>query len=350
MTTTTPPLIIDSRYQVRNPLGQGSFGVVYEVLDLHLDEVCALKLLNRTPFGDWTEAQILRQVHGEHILPILNADLASGHPYVVTDLAIHGTVATQITPDIGVPIALAVQWARQACQGVARLHDHKLLHCDIKPENLFLNDRQDALVGDLGLAQLQDHNGLAVACGSMPTMAPEVARVGVSGQYVPSNRTYGVRSDVYSLGATLFWMLSGAQPVPGVVSHADVWNAPQPDLWMVAPHVPQGLRDTVNKAIARDPADRFASPADLDAALGGRTLQVREWARVVPHIGHEQCFFGDMKGASQLQVCAISKGGSPQNQIVVSHVGTGRALKKASRTARRAGLAVALRSAFRACG
>lgn len=347
--TPTPAQLIAGRYEVNEALGQGAYGEVYEVFDLHLKQVCALKLLKTTPFGDWAEAQILRQVHGEYILPVLNADLAAGRAYVVTDLATHGTVANQITPDVGVPIAMGVRWARQACQGVARLHDHKLLHCDIKPENLFLNDRQDALISDLGLAQLQDQDGMALACGSKPTMAPEVARVGVSGQYSPTNRTYGVRSDVYSLGATLFWILAGVQPVPGVKTNADVWNAPQPDLWDAAPHVGQGLRDIVNKSIARDPDDRYDSPAAFDAALGGRTLPVREWTRVVPHAGHVQCFSG-ARGTSHLEVCSVPTGKRTQIVIVVRHVGTHRAVKKAERTVSRAGLAAALRSVFRQCG
>ena len=350
MTATPAPQIIAGRYEVRKSLGQGSFGEVYEVFDLHLSQVCALKLLRAAPFGHWAEAQILRQVRGEYILPVLNADLAAGRAYVVTELATRGTVADQIEGGVGLPVSVAVRWARQACQGVARLHDLNLLHGDIKPENLFLNERGDALVSDFGLAQLQDAGGMAKACGSKPTMAPEVARVGVSGLLVPTNRTYGVRSDVYSLGASLFWMLAGAQPVPGVATNADVWNASQPDLWPVAPHVPQGLRDIVNKAIAREPGERYASPADLDAALGGRTLPGREWTRVVPHAGHAQCFVGDKKGGSQLKVCAIPTGRMTQVQILTSHAETGRAVNRATRNTTLAKLPAALRSAFSACG
>lgn len=350
MTATPASPIVAGRYEVRRRLGQGAFGEVYEVFDLHLKQVCALKLLATTPFGNWAEAQILRQVHGEFILPVLNADLAAGRAYVVTELATHGTVADQIVNRVGIRIALATRWARQACQGVARLHDHRLLHGDIKPENLFLNAREDSLVGDLGLAQLQDANGMVAACGSTPTMAPEVAQVGVPGMTMPTNRTYGVRSDVYSLGATLFWMLAGAPPVPGAKTNADVWGAPQPDLWEVAPHVPQGVRDIVNRAIARDPSDRYACPADLDAALGGRALQSRVWTRVAPHSGHEQCFVGDKAGASQLEVCAIPTGRRSRIDIEVKHAKTGRTVKKAERSVPRSSLASGLRGAFRACG
>lgn len=349
MTATPTTPIIAGRYEVTRLLGQGSFGEVYEVVDLYLKQVCALKLLAKTPFGSWAEAQILRQVHGEFIVPVLNADLAEGRAFVVTELATLGTVANQIVTGVGIPLAQATRWARQACQGVARLHDHRLLHGDIKPENLFLNSRRDAVVGDLGLAQLLDENGMVEACGSRPTMAPEVARVGVPGQAVPTRRTYGVGSDVYSLGATLFWMLAGAPPVPGAMTNADVWGASQPDLWEVAPHIPKGLRDIVNRAVARNVDDRYASPADLDAALGGRTLPPRVWTRVIPHSGHEQCFVGDKTGASQLQVCAMPTGKRTRMDIEVRHTKTDRAVKQAGRSVSKSSLASGLRGTFRAC-
>lgn len=339
----TPPQIIAGRYEVRKSLGAGHFGEVFEVLDHHLNHVCALKIINSTPLGTWAEAQILRQVHGEHILPVLNADLASGLPYVVTDLATHGTVADQIVKGVGIPIPLAVRWARQ---GVARLHDHQLLHCDIKPENLFLNERNDALVGDLGLAQLQDSSGLVFAAGSPTTMAPEVAASFANGV---ATRCYGARSDVYSLGATLFWILAGVEPLP-CSTPAMILSASQPDVWDVAPHVPQGLRDILNTAIARDPLDRYASPSALDSALGGPSLPPRVWSRIVPHSGHEQCFVGDKKGASLVEVCAIPTSKNSVVSISGRRVGTRRAVKKATRNVPRSRLSAGLRSAFRACG
>ncbi|MGH3724611.1 MAG: serine/threonine protein kinase [Mycobacterium sp.] len=340
--------VIAGRYEVRKALGSGAFGEVYEVFDHNLKQVCALKIHNRTVAGPWTEAQILRQLDGEFILKVLNADLAAGAPYVVTHLATNGTVTDKIEPDVGMPITSAVRWARQACQGVARIHDQKLLHRDIKPDNLFIDHRQDVLVGDLGLAQLQDQNGLADAAGSIPTMAPEIAQIGVPGQNPTTVRVYGAAADVYSIGATLFWMLAGAQPVPGASSYADVWSAPQPDIWDAAPHVPQGLRDIVNKSIAREPFNRYASAAGFDSALGGWSPPPRIWTRVTPHSGHRQCFSGT-KGASLLEVCAIPTGVRSQLQIVARHPASQRAVVKAHRTVSRAGLAAGLRSTFRAC-
>jgi serine/threonine protein kinase len=350
MPGANPPAaqIVGGRYEVRKPLGSGAFGEVHEVFDYYLKQVCALKIQKQTVTGTWTEAQILTQLDGEYILKVLNADLAGGRPYVVTSLATHGTIADQIEPGVGVPIAKAVRWARQACQGVARIHDQKLLHRDIKPENLFLDDRQDLLVGDLGLAQLQDSNGLADAAGSVPTMAPEVARIGAPGQTPKTARVYSSVADVYSLGATLFWMLAGTQPVPGASSYGDVWSAPQPDIWDVAPHLPQGLRDIVNKSIARDPADRYPSAAALDSVLGGRSLPAREWTRVKPHTGREQCFVGT-KGSSCIEVCAIPTGVRTQVRIAARRSTSQRSVTAAERTVPRSGLPAGLRSAFSAC-
>jgi serine/threonine-protein kinase len=337
--------IIAGRYEVKRLLGSGSFGDVYAVHDHYLNHDCALKLQMGWVTGPWVEAQILKQLDGEYIVKALNADLAVGRPYVVTELATHGTVADQIPPDLGVPVRTAVHWTRHACQGVARMHDHKLLHRDIKPENLFLNDRREALVGDLGLAALHDNNGLADTAGTLTTMAPEVAKS--FGQGSPA-RVYSARSDVYSIGATLFWMLAGAQPVPRISSYNDVWAAPQPDVWDVAPHVPQGLRNIVNAAIARTPLDRYASPAALDSALGGWNRPPREWARTVPHPGHEQCFTGK-KGTSAVEVCAVPTGTRTQILITARHPASGRPIKKAQQTVPRSGLSAGLRRAFSAC-
>lgn len=350
MSAPIPPAgqILGGRYEIRKALGTGNFGEVYEVFDHHLKVLCALKIHKQTVAGPWTEAQILKQLDGEYVLKVLNADLAAGRPYVVTHLATHGTIADKIVPNIGVPITKAVRWARQACQGVSRVHDQRLLHRDIKPENLFIDRHQSILVGDLGLAQLQDASGLADAAGSIPTLAPEVARIGTRGQNPTTVRVYSIAADVYSLGATLFWMLSGTQPVPGASSFGDVWEARQPDVWEVAPHVSRGLRDIVNKSIARDPADRYRSADALDSALGGRSQPAREWTQVQPHPGHAQCFIGT-KGSSCIEVCAIPTNVRTQLDVVARHSASRRAVKTAQRTVSKSGLSSALRSSFHSC-
>ena len=287
------------------------------------------------------------RLEGEYILPVRNADWASGVPYIVTDVANNGTLTARIPAEIGVEISTAVGWTRQACQGVSRLHDHNLVHRDIKPDNLFLDERGDILVGDLGLAQFMDSHGFADAAGTPTTMAPEVVYAFMTGD-PRYERCYSEQSDVYSLGATLFWLIAGHEPHRHISTFADLWNRATPDLWDHAPHVPQGLRDVVNTSIARDPGQRYDSPAQLDAALGGRVRPSRSWRRIRPHSGHTQCFEGT-KGTSVVEVCAEPDHGSTGRlRIAARHQRSGRAIARVTRVVRSGALSAALRSAFRA--
>lgn len=320
--TVFPGVTINDRYQVREGLGSGSFGQVHEVFDLHLQRVTALKFFQPTTSDVWSEAEVLCRVSGEYILPVLNADFAAGVPFIETELAAHGSLADQVTPHVGVPARQAVTWTRHACQGVARLHDYKLLHRDIKPSNIFLNEKGDALVADLGLAKFWDADGYAEATGTRKTMAPEVANEFLTGQ--PPGNTYSARSDVYSLGATLFWMLCGTWPYAGSGSLLhEIVSGRSPALWDWAPHVTRGLRDAVEKSMAHDPADRYATPAAFDAALGGRVLPARDWIRTVAHGGHWQCFSG-RKGTSHLDLCVQMKGTGTQFEVNIRHHASGR--------------------------
>lgn len=349
MTVTSadsPPTIIAGKYEVIRPLGTGSYGQVFEVRDHTLDTTCALKLLSDDIIvGPWTEAQLLRSLRGEYILPILNADVVVGRRYVVTDVMTGGTVADRITPSVGMATEQAVRWAREACQGIARVHDHCLIHGDIKPGNLFIDHRGEVLVGDFGLAQKLDESGLAQAVGTLGTMAPEVATA-----YVPlttSNLTYTLLSDVYSLGATLFWMLAGQTPVAEMNDTRDCATQPRPDLWDVAPHLPRGLRDVVNRALSLDPAQRQRSASELGAELGLHRSKDRVWTRLSPHPGHEKCYSG-VKGQSVIEVCAEPISASRVG-ITARHRESGRRVRRADRTSSRTALPSSLRSAFRAC-
>ena len=346
-TAPTPPMIIAGRYQVIRQLGQGTFGQVLEVHDHTLGTVCALKLLDGSigVAGPWAESQILRGLRGEYILPILNADLVAGSRYVVTEVMTGGTVDDHIVPNVGMPVGQAVRWAREACHGIARVHDSGLIHGDIKPANLFLDNRGEVLVGDFGLAQQLDENGVAGAGGTPGTMAPEVAASLVP--LILDDLTYTVLSDVYSLGATLFWMLAGAPVTQGMTSLHDIATHPRPDIWDQAPHVPRGLRTIVNKAISFDPALRPTSAAELASQLGRFREGNRSWDKISPHAGHEQCFRGT-KGESVIELCAEPESLARVN-ITARQAGSGRRVRRAERTSDRASLPAALRAAFRAC-
>lgn len=149
---------IANRYEVLAALVPGGQGDVYRVLDHYENAVGVLKLLNPATLtaGLWDEAQILRQLADDHILPIRNADVFAGQPFIVTALAEHGTLETTLaaTSGVGLDADRVVTWIRQASIGVARGHDASLVHNDIKPGNLFLTANNECLVGDFGLASV----------------------------------------------------------------------------------------------------------------------------------------------------------------------------------------------------
>ncbi len=212
------------------------------------------------------------------------------------------------TGDAGVQVDDVVTWMRQATLGVARAHDASLVHNDLKPGNLFLSANRDCLVGDFGHASLIPVGQVSVAPrGATPeTIAPEVASTW--GTTAPSA---SIVSDVYSLGATAFWLLTTRPPVDftGIPQTArmSVAAANQaPRLRDLAPHVPQSVARAVEKAIARDPADRFATVGEFGTALGSRPAPLRRWTRTNEHAGHIGCWRGERIGASTYVLCVAA--------------------------------------------
>lgn len=352
MWSTAPSLVgsvIADRYEVLESLGSGQHGEVWRVHDNNLDADYALKLLASNQIaGPWAEARLLNSLSGDYILPIRNADTTpEGTRYLVTDVAEDGTVMDRIDPTLGVPEEQAVSWVRQACNGLARVHRHGLLHRDVKPENLFLTKSARCLVGDLSMAGAQNASGCVAAGGTLGTMAPEVGAVGLPG-YVGDTEVYCVRSEVFSLGATLYWLLAGRPPVTGT-RFQDAATASPADLWDLAPHVSRGTRDIVAKALSRDPARRYADPAALAAALGRRSRPDRRWARVAAHPDHERCYEG-VKSGRMVNLCVLEKSGASGYFLLMRHNPSGRRLAHDGTTATASGLNRAIRSAIRAIG
>jgi len=255
---------------------------------------------------------------------VRNADFEAGVPYLVTDLAGQGSAAQRM-PAFGVAPALAVRWVRSASRGAARTHDAQLLHRDIKPDNLFINDRDEALLGDFGIAHLMDPTGRAPYGGTLETMAPEVAAYGET----------SVQSDIYSLGATLYAMLAGTYPFqdpdPVALRAQIVAGSPTP-LRDAAPHVPIALAQRVSRAMALDPAARFQRAEDLEAALGQLPVPARHWIRTDEHSPrHIACWRGEATGKAPATVCLHQVGA--RAEVIAMHAQSGRRITQACRAA-----------------
>lgn len=319
-------VLIAGRYEVLQDLGSGAQGEVYRVRDTYEGDIVAIKLLQAHPGGArWEEARILRDLEDKHILRIRNADMASGRPYLVTDLALHGTLHDRLTSTgtCGLGVNDVVDWTRQACLGVARAHDRRLLHNDIKPKNLFLNANGECLVGDFGLAALLPPGATTVAApgATAETAAPELA-AGWSIGAPPAS----MQTDVYSLGAAAYWLLA-AMPPPDLSGAADTAarmaiaaTTVPPRLRDVAPHVPQYVATAIERAMARQPSDRFSNVTEFAADLGKRPGVARIWRRTDEHAGHFACFRGDpVSGGSSYVLCVEQDARPARGTITTRH-------------------------------
>ena len=350
--------MIAGRYMVRRPLGSpGAQGEVYEVLDTHENDVVALKVLTALPpGGPWLEAQILRRLSDPHILPIRNADHALGQPYLVTELATHGALDGRLAAagTCGLEVDDVVRWIRQACHGIARAHALRLLHNDIKPANLFLNAQGECLVADFGFAAIVSPGSTFAhpPGATAETAAPEVA-VG----WGTPHPTASVLSDVYSLGATAYWLLTAGSAhdfagAADVAARMAIVASHSPRrLRDVAPHVPLSVATAVETVMARAPRDRYLSVTELAAALGARPSVARKWRRTDEHPGHLACWRGEHHGGGSTFVLCLETGArSTQRIITTVHAGSGNRVTRGCRGATTRAWAQAVRSVMRALG
>ena len=337
---TTPPLIA-GRYLVLRALGTpGAQGEVYEVQDTYEGDIVALKLMTSLPPGGaWVEAQILRHLADPHILPIRNADLHLGRPYLVTELATHGTLddRAKTAGAKGLDVDDVVRWLRHACHGVGRGHANRLLHNDIKPGNLFVNALGECLVGDFGFAALLPAGADVVTPPgvTVETTAPEIASAWPN----PVDRA-SIVSDVHSIGASGYLLLTG-QPPYDLTGAADVpskmaaiASGTPRRLRDLAPHVPSYVATALEKAVARDQADRFGDVASLAAALGSRPAVTIRWRRTDEHAGHLACWRGERPAtAGPYLICIETGTRSSQRLITTTLANSGRRVVPCCRTA-----------------
>jgi len=258
---------------------------VYEAHDRHLDRQVAVKLLH--PVGGtaqaWDEAQRLERLRSRFLVDVINADVVhnSDIRYIVTPLLSSGDLEAAAR-DTGLGIRDAVRYMQHICGGIDRIHADGMLHRDIKPGNA-LRGQDGVFVSDLEYCAIFGADGRAAPNGSWCTVAPEAA---ADGGYC------SIRSDVYSLGATAMYLLSGEYPVDHRMPRSDqrdrIANGDIRELRVVAPHVSQAIGTVVRKALNHDPSTRFESAESFSNALANAARTSRDWRRVL-HAGHLHC-------------------------------------------------------------
>ena len=259
-----------SRYRVEREVGRGAMATVYVAQDLKHDRRVAMKVLHPSLAAALGHERFLREIRiaaalsHPHILPLHDSGEAQGFLYYVMPYVAGESLRQRLDRERQLPLADAVQIAKDVADGLAHAHAHGVVHRDVKPENILLADGH-AVIADFGVARALDAAGpklteTGFAVGTPQYMSPEQALA----------EPVDARSDTFALGCVLYEMLAGEPPFSGANSQAllarKLHHPPTP-LPLIRDTVPPGLAQAVQRALARSPADRFTSTREFATAL-----------------------------------------------------------------------------------
>jgi serine/threonine-protein kinase len=275
------------RYRLERELGQGGMATVYLAADLKHDRKVAIKVLRPELAAVIGAERFLREIktianlQHPHILGLIDSGEVNGTAYYVMPFVEGESLRDRLSREKQLPIADAVRIATEVGSALDYAHRHGVIHRDIKPENILLHDGQ-ALVADFGIA-------LAVSSASGTRMTETGMSLGtphyMSPEQAMGERELTARSDVYALGCVTYEMLVGEPPFTGPTAQAIVAKMMTEEprsLTIQRSTVPALVDDAVLTALAKLPADRFASAAEFGSALKGETSPGRPITRARP--------------------------------------------------------------------
>jgi serine/threonine-protein kinase len=257
------------KYQLLEQIGQGGMATVYRAVDPGTNSALAIKVLNpfmaQDPqFGKRfeREAEVVMRLKHPNIVPIVDYGQDKGYAYLVMPLLKVGSLADRLregplSPLEGGRVVMQLSGALQLA------HGQGVVHRDVKPSNLLLDEQGNALLSDFGLARIHDASvsltGSALL-GTPAYMSPEQAR----GEKV------GPASDQYSLGVILYQLCTGHLPFEAETPMAVMLkhiNEPVPPVRLKSPNVPEVIERVIQKATAKKPEERFESVTELNTAF-----------------------------------------------------------------------------------
>ena len=252
---------IGNRYQLLSILGEGRVGVVYEAKDLFLHSTVALKVLNPKLTASEREIAVLKEeariamtLTHKHIVRLYNFDKVDANYFLVMEYVPGCSVRDVLVQDGPFPEDSVKLIVHACASAVSYAHEHSVVHQDLKPDNMLISDEGLIKIIDFGLACLTGDKGRYGHISGTPFyMSPEQKK----GEPVDS------RTDIYSLGIITYELLRGRPPFPAETGPEDALKMDPGELTGLAEPVAR----VVQKAIARDPDDRWSSVTDFADAL-----------------------------------------------------------------------------------
>jgi Tol biopolymer transport system component len=268
------------RYEVLSPLGAGGMGEVYRARDTRLGRDVALKILPEDRSSDpdrlrrfESEARAVASLNHPHILALHDVGTHDGVPYAVMEL-LEGRTLRRALERGPLPARKVVDYGVQICRGLAAAHERGVVHRDLKPENLFVSKDGQVKILDFGLAKLTGPVEAGDTVDSRGPTATEPGMVmGTAGYMSPEQargRPADARSDLFSLGAILYEMLSGRRAFSGDTpadTLSAILNDDPNEIQPGSGAIPPGLESVVRRCLEKSPEERFQSPRDLAFAL-----------------------------------------------------------------------------------
>lgn len=274
----TPDTVLQSRYQIIRQLGQGGMGTVFEAVDQRLDTTVALK---ETLFADERlrkqferEARLLARLH-HPALPRVSDHFSEGEgQFLVMQYIAGDDLSEMMAKRQGpFPVDQVLAWTDQLLDALDYLHTQEppIVHRDIKPQNLKLTARGQIILLDFGLAKGQ--------VGELSRITTSASIFGYTPNYAPLEQIQGLgtdaRSDIYSVAATVYHLLTEVKPPDALTRAAAIVNG-QPDPLVSAseanPAVNAQLADVLQRGMAQNREQRFRSAAEMRRALEGTSL------------------------------------------------------------------------------
>jgi serine/threonine-protein kinase len=274
---SSEPRLVVGPYLLLEVIGEGGMGQVFKARHSLLQRVVALKLIHDDRLGRESEAvqrfereaRAAARLSHPHIVMIYDAGSAGSCYYIAMEHIIGADLARLVREGGPLPVAQACDYIRQAALGLQHAHEHGMVHRDIKPSNLLLTRATNLVkILDLGLARFDEADQTStsltregVVIGTPDFIAPEQAR---------NARKVDIRSDLYSLGASLYFLLTGEPPFPEGSAIEKLLKHqldPPPLLHVIRPEIPRPVSTLVLKLLAKSPAERYQTPAELADAL-----------------------------------------------------------------------------------